>query len=104
MHLYFPAEEREVKKLPRVYVSTLLNSVIGKPFTEWVERKIQERNHKIAEEQDLNAELDPDVYAALMKSSSISVQKGNSHNLFKASSKRRRTKAEIEEERDLEKK
>ena len=42
------------------------------PFAAWVERRIEERNEKIAEEQDLNAELDPDVYAAYVKSSSIS--------------------------------
>ena len=51
-------------------------SIIGKAFAAWVERRIDERNEKIAEEQDLNAELDPDVYAALVKSSSISGKYG----------------------------
>ena len=67
-----PAEKREVKKLPRDYLSTVLYSIIGTPFAAWVERRIEERNEKIAEEQDLNAELDPDVYAAYAKSSSTS--------------------------------
>jgi len=69
---YLPAEKREVKKLPRDYISTVLYSIIGTPFAAWVERRIEDRNEKIAEEQDLNAELDPDVYAAYAKSSSIS--------------------------------
>ena len=50
----------------------MLYSLIGTAFAAWVERRIEERNEKIAEEQDLNAELDPDVYAAYVKSSSIS--------------------------------
>ena len=40
-------------------------------------KKIDERNEKIAEEKDLCAELDPDVYAALMNSSSISSKYNN---------------------------
>ena len=69
---YLPAEKREINKLPREYVSTVLYSVIGAAFAAWVERRIVERNEKIAEEQNLNTEMDPDVYAAFMKSSSIS--------------------------------
>lgn len=69
---YLPVEQREIKKLPRQYISTLLYSIIGTPFAKWVERRIEERNEKIADERELNTELDPDIYAALMKSSSIS--------------------------------
>ena len=69
---YLPAEKREIKKLPRDYVASLLYSIIGKPFDAWVQRRIEERNEKIAEEKDMNAELDPDVYDAYVNSSSIS--------------------------------
>jgi len=69
---YLPAEKREIEKLPRKYVSSLLFSLIGVPFDAWVQRRIEERNERIAEEQDLNAEMDPEVYAAYVKSSSIS--------------------------------
>jgi hypothetical protein len=69
---YLPAEIREVDKLPRKYVATLLYSIIGSPFDEWVQKRVTERDEKIAEQQDLYAEMDPEVYAALQNSTSIS--------------------------------
>jgi hypothetical protein len=33
---YFPAEEREIKKLPRAYISNVLYTTIGPPFKDWV--------------------------------------------------------------------
>ena len=53
-------------------MSSLLYSVIGKPFHAWAQRRIEERNERIAEEKDLNVELDPDVYAAYVRSTNIS--------------------------------
>ena len=44
-----PEEEREVKKLPRDYVTTLCYTLIGNPFIEWVESQINARNYSIQE-------------------------------------------------------
>ena len=69
---YLPKCKREILKMPREYISTVLYSIIGEPFSKWVEKRIDDRNEKIAEDKDLCTELDPEVYAALMNSSSIS--------------------------------
>ena len=119
-------------KLPSEYITIILFSVIKEPFKKWVDRQMDERNARIKDDKDLCAVLDPDVYAALMKSTSISsklipcsklvyskllhmytgsyllfyctiAQKGNSHNLFKAAAKRRRSRAEIDEDKEIEK-
>ena len=60
---HLPAEQREVIKLPRKYVATLLFSIIGAPFEEWINKRVARRDEKIAEKQDLYAEMDPEIYA-----------------------------------------
>jgi len=58
---------------------------------------IEERNIKLAEKQDLNVEIDPDIMAVIQGSTAVSTQKGNSAYLLKIGSKRRRTRVELEE-------
>jgi hypothetical protein len=48
-----PAEEREIKKLPRAYISNVLYTVIGDPFKEWVYTLMQARNEGLANKNDL---------------------------------------------------
>ena len=54
---YLP-DERDVGRLPRSFITTIVNSLVPE-FAEWVERRISERNVKVAEKQKLNLELDP---------------------------------------------
>ena len=51
----------------------------------------------MAERRDLNIDIDPDLLAVFRASNAISTQKGSSAGLLKVGSKRRRTKAEMEE-------
>jgi hypothetical protein len=44
-----PDEPREVEKLHRDYVSTVIYTIVGKPFSDWVELKIKARNSEIEE-------------------------------------------------------
>ena len=37
---FLPAEEREIDKLPRAYISNLIFTIIGDKFKDWVEQKI----------------------------------------------------------------
>jgi hypothetical protein len=39
-----PSEHREILKLHREYVSTMIYTIVGKPFITWVEKKITDRN------------------------------------------------------------
>ena len=39
-----PVEQREILKLHRDYVSTVIYTVVGQPFADWVQDRIAERN------------------------------------------------------------
>jgi hypothetical protein len=49
---YLP-EERDIGNLPRQWITDILASVIGKPFQDWVEEKIKERNRYVMEKGNL---------------------------------------------------
>ncbi len=68
----FPFEPREVEKLPRAYISNVIYTIVGPPFKAWVDEKIQQRTKKLLQEQNLAIEMDPEVYAAFKKSTSVS--------------------------------
>ena len=78
-----PSEKREIEKLHRDYVSTVIFTIVGKPFSDWVESKIKDRNDEVEDKQDMNVYMDPEIAAILKNSSSVSVAKGISNNLFK---------------------
>ena len=71
--------------------------MIGQPFTDWVRAQIEERNTGLADRNDLNVEVDPEIMQVILNSTAVSTQKGNSAALLKVGSKRRRTRAELEE-------
>ena len=56
------------------------------------------RNEKRAREEGM-IELDPEIAAIYQRSTAVSTLYGNSHNLMKIGSKRRRTRKEIKEEK-----
>ena len=58
---------------------------------------MDERNAELAERQDFNVAIDPEILDVIQSSTAISTQKGNSAMLLKIGSKRRRTKAEMDE-------
>ena len=67
-----PIEPREVLKLHRDYLSTVIYTLVGKPFVMWVESKIKKRNMKLEEDKDMTVMLDPEIAAILQKSNSVS--------------------------------
>ena len=69
---YLPAEEREIEKLPRAYVSNLIYTIVGDKFRKWVQGKIQERTEAIMAKQDMAIEMDPEVFKAFKSSNTIS--------------------------------
>ena len=76
-------------------------TVIGRDFQDFVRGQIESRNEKIAEKQHLHVEVDPEILAVINASSAVSTQKGNAAHLMKINSKRRRTRAEMEEFRAM---
>lgn len=79
----------------------MCHTVIGEPFSSFVRERSEERNESLAERQDLNIAIDPEILQIIKSSTAISTQTGSAAHLLKIGSKRRRTKAEIDEYRQI---
>ena len=67
-----PKRESEIDKLPRWYIANVIYTLVGPVFKEWVDSIIEERNQKIAKEQDLMIDMDPEVYKAFQACQHVS--------------------------------
>ena len=67
-----PADEAEIKKLPREYIGNVIHTCLGQKFKDWVDAKVKERNDKIIDKQNLIIEMDPETYKAFMASTHVS--------------------------------
>lgn len=95
----FPVREAETKKFPRQYLANCIFTIVGQPFKDWVNKKVEERHAKLIDDRDMTVEMDKEMYEIFAANKAVSTSNGNSHNMLKASSKRRRTKAQIKEEK-----
>ena len=112
---YLP-DERDLHRLPRQWVISVIYTVVGQPFADWVEERIEARNEKLAAEGNKMIEVDPVIAACFAASTNISgkwlhcqclrvmtelvcagvlVSKGSGAMLLKEKTARRRSKAEI---------
>ncbi len=48
----FPQEERERDRLPRDYVANVIFTIVGKPFQEWVNVRVEARHQLVAKQED----------------------------------------------------
>ena len=76
-------------------------AVIGEDLAAFVKTHVHDRHRELAERRDLNIAIDPEVLAVIQASSAISTTKGSAAHLLKVGSKRRRTRAEMEEFRAI---
>ena len=67
----FP-DEKEICKLPRQYIANVIYTCCGHPFYKWVEDRINLRNQKLKEENDLLIAMDPEVARIFKQSTSVS--------------------------------
>ena len=72
-------------------------AVIGAPIASFVRQRVDERNTQLAERQDFNVAIDPEILDVIQNSTAISTSKGSAAMLCKIGSKRRRTRAEMDE-------
>ena len=100
--MHFPDKKKEIKKFPRQYLINVIHTKLGEKFRKWVDDRVNERHNEIKEKQKMFIELDPEVANILKQSNAVSTTNGTSYQLFKASAKRRRTKQEIEEQKEYE--
>ena len=94
-------EPRDIPLLPRQWILNVCFALIGNDFTDFVRSQIEQRNLKLADRNDLNVDVDPEILAVIQNSTAVSTQKGTSAHLLKIGSKRRRSRAEIAEFRAL---
>ena len=74
-------------------------SIVGDEFAKFVKEQIETRNEKVAVKRDLFIHLDPEVAKAFDDSTAVSTLKGTSANMCKLGQKRRRTHAEVEQQK-----
>ena len=77
---YLP-ENRDMHKVPRQWLINVAYTVIGKPFAEWVDAEIANRNDELAKKQKLLIEMDPEIAKAFHNSVNIS-SKVIRHSIF----------------------
>ena len=76
--LGYPAVEnalpvlREIRKMPRSYICSVIYTLVGTPFKTWVDTRCNDRNHELALKQDLLIKLDEKVAKAFLSSTNIS--------------------------------
>ena len=76
-------------------------TIVGAPFGDFVRERIEARNTGLADRRDLNVAIDPEILQVIQASTAVSTQAGSAAHLLKVGSKRRRTKAEVEEFRAM---
>ena len=87
-----PLVERERVKLPREYVATIIYTMVGEPFKQWMDKIVNERHEKRREHLDQIA-MDPIIAQAFQQSTAVSVSKGISHNLMKQGGQKKENQA-----------
>ena len=58
--------------MPRQYLANIVYTVVGKPFYDWVDGKIEERNKKVINEANMGIEMDPEIAAIFKASTAVS--------------------------------
>ena len=56
-----PEEESEINHLPREYIATVIHTIVGQPFADWVDDRISERNIKRKDDKNMDVALDPEL-------------------------------------------
>ena len=69
---YLPKERKEWDRLPRQFILNLCGTVLEVAFQQWVRERIEERNAKLANDNNLLVTLDEEVYSAFVNSNHIS--------------------------------
>ena len=58
--------------LHRQYVINVIYTVVGENFQDWVDKTIRIRNKRLAEDRNLNINMDPEIAKIFKASTTIS--------------------------------
>ena len=50
----------------------MIHTLVGKPFRQWIDAKLEERNAELTEKKEMIIELDPEIEALFKQSTSVS--------------------------------
>ena len=67
-----PREQGEIENLHRNYIANVIYTIVGEDFRDWINKKMDERTKRLAEERDMNIKMDPEIYKIYKNSTSIS--------------------------------
>ena len=67
-----PESKKELMKMPRSYIANVIYTIVGEDFRDWINKKMDERTKRLAEERDMNIKMDPEIYKIFKNSESIS--------------------------------
>ena len=70
--MVLPSIEREIKKCHREFIANIIYTIVGQPFKDWVASVADARNEKIIVDQDLQINMDPQIFAVFQASSAVS--------------------------------
>ena len=68
----FPTGDKEIEKMPRQYIANVIHTIVGKPFIEWIDAKLEARNLDLTEKKEMMIELDPEIEAIFKASTAVS--------------------------------
>ena len=112
---YWP-HERDLPRIGRSWLCNMIHTVVGSRFNMWVRMQVLDRNEKLAKDRNLELELDPEVAKFFSQSTAVSSKyryrvyyliiiliiylhgiatHGTGVNLLKPNVVRRRSKAQI---------
>ena len=60
----FLPDDRDVPKLPRQWICNVFMTVVGNQFKDWVFSQIDKRNAKLATDNNVMIDVDPDILKA----------------------------------------
>ena len=98
MNAYLP-DDQELHKAPKAWICNVINTVVKDHFKAWVKNQVADRNELVKSKKNIMIAMDPGIYQAFAASTKLSLSKGVSSNMMKTVSKRRRTRREIEDEK-----
>ena len=97
-----PDRKQELDKLPREYLINVIFTKVGEPFKNWVDERVGMRHEKVKEKGEMFVELDPEIHKVFMASQAVSTNNGRSYHMMKSTAKPRRSKLEIQRDKELE--
>ena len=53
-----PENKKEILKMPRSYIANCIYTLVGEPFQDWANNKIEERNQKVVQDQNMSIQMD----------------------------------------------